>query len=104
MSGRICWTHNYTFGEQGGDPGFYPINGSTTLQAQTAYLQLPTNFVTAGVKVSVVFEDDIIDGIEGFEGFEGNEGSGAIFDLAGRRLSKTQKGINIINGKKTLVK
>ena len=95
---------NYTFGEQGGDPGFYPINGSTTLQAQTAYLQLPTNFVTAGVKVSVVFEDDIIDGIEGFEGFEGNEGSEAIFDLAGRRLNKTQKGINIINGKKTLVK
>ena len=95
---------NYVFGEQGGDLGFYPINGSTTLQAQTAYLQLPTSFVAAGVKVSVVFEDDIIDGIDSLEGFEGFDASEGIYDLAGRRLGKTQKGINIVNGKKVLVK
>ena len=95
---------NYTFGEQDGDPGFYPINGSTTLLAQTAYLQLPTSFVSAGVKVSVVFEDDIIDGIEGFEAFEGIDGSEGIYNLSGQRLGKTQRGINIVGGKKILVK
>ncbi|MBQ7462390.1 MAG: InlB B-repeat-containing protein, partial [Bacteroidaceae bacterium] len=94
---------NYTFGVQGGDPGFYPINGSTTLQAQTAYLQLPTSFVTAGVKVSVVFEDDIIDGIDTIDNGQwtiDNE----VYNLAGQRLGKMQKGINIVNGKKVLVK
>ena len=95
---------NYTFGEQGGDPGFYPINGSTTLQAQTAYLQLPTSFVTAGVKVSVVFEDDIIDGMADWSDWSDLSDESEIYDLAGRRLGKTQRGINIVNGKKVLVK
>ena len=95
---------NYTFGEQGGDPGFYPINGSTTLQAQTAYLQLPTSFVTAGVKVSVVFEDDVIDGMIDLSDWSDMSDESEIYDLAGRRLGKTQRGINIVNGKKVLVK
>ena len=94
-------TTNQVVSEQGGDPGFYPIHGSTTLQAQTAYLQLPTSFVTAGVKVSVVFEEDIITGIEDFRI---SDEDATIYDLAGRRLGKKKKGINIVNGKKVLVK
>jgi hypothetical protein len=92
---------NFNFGEQDGDPGFYPIIDYVTLLAQTAYLQLPSNFVAAGVKVSVVFEDDIIDGIEDFRM---NDINNTIYDLVGRRLIKSQKGINIVNGKKVLVK
>jgi len=93
---------NFVFGEQAGDLGFYPVSGSTTLLAQTAYLQLPTSFVAAGVKVSLVFEDDIIDGTSPL--LTSSEEEEQIYDLAGRRLQKAQKGINIINGKKTLVK
>ncbi len=93
---------NYAFGTEGGEPGFYPINGSTTLQAQTAYLQLPTSFVEAGVKMSIILEEDLIDGIEDF--YMDNDADAAIYDLAGRRLGKTKKGINIVNGKKVLVK
>ena len=92
---------NYTFGEQDGEPGFYPIDGTATLLAQTAYMQLPTGFVVAGVKVSVVFEEDIIDGIEEFRI---SEQDATIYDLAGRRLGKTQRGINIVGGKKVLIK
>ncbi len=92
---------NYTFGEQDSEPGFYPIDGKATLLAQTAYLQLPTSFVAAGVKVSVIFEEDVIDGIEEFRI---SDEDADIYDLAGRRLSKTQRGINIVNGKKVLVK
>ena len=92
---------NYIFSEQDGDLGFYPIIDYVTLLAQTAYLQLPSDFVAAGVKVSVVFEDDVIDGIEDFLI---SDEDATIYDLAGRRLSKTQRGINIVNGKKVLVK
>lgn len=92
---------NYIFGEQDGDLGFYPIEEKATLLAQTAYLQLPSSFVAAGVKVSVVFEDDVIDGIEEFRI---SDSDAMIYDLAGRRLGKTKHGINIVNGKKILVK
>ena len=64
-------------------------------------MQLPTGFVVAGVKVSVVFEEDIIDGIEEFRI---SEQDATIYDLAGRRLGKTQRGINIVGGKKVLIK
>ena len=90
---------NYVFGEQGGEPGFYPIADRATLQAQTAYLRLPASFVTAGVKVSVVFEDDIIDGIEDFRVTDSDE---TIYDLAGRRLGKARRGVNIVGAKKVL--
>ena len=78
-----------------------PIEEKATLLAQTAYLQLPSSFVAAGVKVSVVFEDDVIDGIEEFRI---SDSDAMIYDLAGRRLGKTKHGINIVNGKKILVK
>ena len=92
---------NYIFGEQSGEIGFYPVVDYETLLAQTAYLQLPSSFVAAGVKVNVVFEEDIIDGIEDFRISDGDE---TIYDLAGRRLGKIQRGINIVNGKKVMVK
>ena len=92
---------NFVYDVQDGEPGFYPIDDAVTLLAQTAYMQLPAGFVQAGVKVSVVFEEDIIDGIEEFRI---SESDATIYDLAGRRLSKTQRGINIVNGKKVLMK
>ncbi|MBR1498583.1 MAG: leucine-rich repeat domain-containing protein [Bacteroidaceae bacterium] len=92
---------NFTYDVQDGEPGFYPIDGTATLLAQTAYMQLPAGFVQAGVKVSVIFEEDIIDGIEEFRI---SESDATIYDLAGRRLGKTQRGINIVNGKKVLMK
>ena len=92
---------NFTYDVQDGEPGFYPIDGTATLLAQTAYMQLPAGFVQAGVKVSVIFEEDIIDGIEEFRI---SESDATIYDLAGRRLGKTQRGIYIVNGKKVLMK
>ena len=92
---------NYIYDVKDGDPGFYPVEGTATLLAQTAYMQLPAGFVSAGVKVSVVFEEDIIDGIDEFR-MDGIDET--IYDIAGRRLGKKQHGINIVNGKKVLVK
>ena len=93
---------NYAFGTEGGEPGFYPINGSTTLQAQTAYLQLPTSFVEAGVKMSIILEEDLIDGINEVNDEWLMVNGQSIYNLAGQRLGKMQKGINIVGGKKIL--
>ena len=46
--------------------------------------------------------DDIITGVA--SPFEGIADDAVIYNLAGQRISKVQKGINIVNGKKVLVK
>jgi hypothetical protein len=92
---------NYTYSGQDGIAGFEPIQDKATLLAQTAFLQLPTSFVAPGVKVTIVFEEDIVDGIENFRISDSEDN---IYDLSGRKLQKKQKGINIVNGKKVLVK
>ena len=91
---------NYIFVDQDDAPGFYPIVNELTLQAQTAYLQLPSSFVSADV-IEFVFEEDVIDGIEEFSISDNDE---TIYDLAGRRLGKTQRGVNIVNGRKVVIK
>lgn len=47
--------------------------------------------------------DTIITGIDGILGTDGTN-DGKIYDLSGRRLNKPAKGLNIIGGKKVLVK
>ena len=83
-----------------GDPavvGFYPVANTVTIPAGKAYLN-----TTAG-------------GVKGFYGFEDNATSineelrmkseeSSIYNVAGQRISKIQKGINIVNGKKVAIK
>ena len=47
------------------------------------------------------YEDDLITGIAGVNA---NANDDAIYNIAGQRLSKTQKGVNIVGSKKILVK
>lgn len=81
--------------------GFYTLSTSGELAAGKAYLQLPTASVS-GVKALKVILDDDATGIKTLSDspLKGEN----IFNLAGQRLSKTQKGINIINGKKVFIK
>ncbi len=46
---------------------------------------------------------DVIDGIENVN-VNDNANAREIYNLSGQRLSKTQKGVNIVNGKKYVVK
>ncbi|MBP5630773.1 MAG: hypothetical protein J6W97_04360, partial [Bacteroidaceae bacterium] len=72
--------------------GFYKATG--TIPAGKAYFQS-----TSGVK-AFFFADDDATGINNVDAnLNAND---AIFNLAGQRVSKMQKGINIINGKKVL--
>ena len=83
---------------EGEGAGFFKAGtGHTKLKANRAYI--PAS-VGAGVKSFVLdFEDDA-DGIKTLSDspLKGEN----IYNLAGQRLSKMQKGINIVNGKKIL--
>ena len=76
--------------------GFYPVASTVTIPAGKAYL----NTSETNVKGFFGFEEDDATGISLTPALSSREGE--IFNLAGQRLSKTQKGINIINGKKIL--
>ena len=78
--------------------GLYKSSGSTTIQGTRAYLQAKGG---APVKV-MLFIDDTETSIDEIDGIEAE--NGVIYNLAGQRISKMQKGINIVNGKKVAVK
>ena len=76
-------------------------SAGNTVPANRAYL--PVNLSSEVKAFTFVFADT--DGIDVLKGeHEGLKNDDVIFNLAGQRLSKLQKGINIVNGKKGLVK
>ena len=76
--------------------GFYPVDSSVTIPAGKAYLN-----TSAGVKGFTFVFEDTEDGISSLTPAL-SEGEGAIYNLAGQKLSKMQKGISIVNGRKVL--
>lgn len=69
-----------------------------TLKGFRAFYRTETVNAVAGFSF-----DTIITGIDGILGTDGTN-DGKIYDLSGRRLNKPVKGLNIIGGKKVLVK
>lgn len=81
---------------------FVKVNGGGTVKAGKALL--PAKLITEGNSAKAftfVFEG--ADGIKTVEHVSAEEAA-EIFNLAGQRLQKAQRGVNIINGKKVLVK
>ncbi|MBR4131027.1 MAG: chitobiase/beta-hexosaminidase C-terminal domain-containing protein [Bacteroidaceae bacterium] len=87
---------------------YYGLKGDTFKKVNAGNVPagkalLPAEVVVAGVKtLTFNFEDDAtaIQTIDNGQQTTGN----AIYNLAGQRLQKMQKGINIVNGKKVMVK
>ena len=80
--------------------GFYLVNNGQTIPAGKAYLN------TAGggaVKEFLTFDFDDATAVSEVKN-EGVNTEKSIFNLAGQKMSKLQKGVNIVNGKKVLVK
>lgn len=69
-------------------------SGATTINGTRAYIDAKN---VASVRL---FIDDVETGIETINGVEAE--NGAIYNIAGQRLGKMQKGINIVNGKKII--
>ena len=81
---------------EGEEIGFWPGTPGTTLTAGKAYLELEEG---SGIKGFIFNFDDNGTGIKAIDSVTiGN----AIYNVAGQRLNKMQKGINIVNGKKVL--
>ena len=76
-------------------------NNAGTIKANKAYI--PKGLITedAGVKAFTLIFDDDATGIHTVETVNA-ENAEQIFNLAGQRIQKMQKGINIVNGKKIL--
>lgn len=76
--------------------GLYPYAGE--IKGFRAFYRKETAQAVAGFSFDTIITD--IDGILGTDGTN----DGKIYDLSGRRLNKPVKGLNIIGGKKVLVK
>ena len=90
--------HNYILNNVGGVVGFYKAAGQT-VATNRAYIQIDEG---SGVKEFIAlpgFEDDA-DGISLAPAL--SEGEGAIYNVAGQRMEKPNKGLYIVNGKKVL--
>lgn len=90
-----------------GKMGFYSFNGSVSMPANKAWLQIPTYAFGANANnvkgFSLVEEDGVLTGISDVK--EESSESNVIFDLQGRRINdKPTHGLYISNGKKVMVK
>ena len=101
MSGDNYYFYHLTF--DGNNLGFYwgdPDGGAWTFSGTNkAYLKVPTSY--SGYSVKGFTMSDSADGIKAIETEKNSE---MVFNLAGQRVSKMQKGIYVVNGKKILVK
>ena len=86
---------------------YYGLSGQTFVKVNAGTVKagkalLPASEVPATVKAfNFVFEDEDATGIQTIDNGQQTT-EGAIYNLAGQRLNKMQKGINIVNGKKIL--
>ena len=87
----------YALAKKNGNIGFYKVGDNVTIPAGKAYLVVSAS--GGDVKAFYGFEEDDATGINALNV---NLNDGVIYNVAGQRMNKMQKGINIINGKKIL--
>lgn len=79
---------------------FFRTDGSVTCPQHKCYLTAPSN--TTAPKAFYFDNQGETTSIESI--FGGQNGNVAIYDLSGKRLNRLQKGVNIVNGHKVIVK
>lgn len=87
-------TGKYILAKNGENIGFYKAGATATLAAGKAYIEVP-----AAARI-------ILPGGEttGINGVEAAEADAAVYNLQGQRIQKAQKGLNIKNGRKYIVR
>lgn len=92
----------YVLQTQNNEQAFYLVaeGQEPTIGAYRAYLTVPSADNASALRIS--FGGETATGIEAVEAFMG--GKAEIYDLNGRKLNKLQKGVNIVNGTKVIVK
>lgn len=84
-----------------GKQGFFKTDGTVVCPQFKCYLTVPASS-TEAASALYFDEEGMATGIEGI--FAGNGEEVIIYNVAGQRISKLQKGVNIVNGHKVLVK
>ena len=92
---KVEITEGYVMQNQKGKVGFYKVDSAKTVPANKCYLTVSDSNVNA-------FYFDQETAIQAVEALAA--GKAQIFDLQGRQQQKLQKGLNIVNGVKVLVK
>lgn len=90
---------SYVLQNVGGVLGFYQVAAGKqpTIKANRCYLTAPVYSTKA-----FFFNEDDATAINEVQGTKSDIQNGVIFNAAGQRINKMQKGINIVNGKKIL--
>ena len=86
----------------GADAAFHPTDGKNAIKAFRAYIQ--ANEATPVKQALWINIDGIATGVNSIDNEQLMMDNAQIYNLAGQRMSKVQQGVNIINGKKVLVK
>ena len=79
----------------------YNVDSNVSVKANRAYFTVGS---TSGVKSLLLDFDGETTDIKSIEGGQLTIDDAAIYNLAGQRMSKPVKGINIVNGKKVIIK
>lgn len=82
---------------------FYKSSGSGQLPANRAYLSVPASVQSAPAHLNINFDDESTTGISNVS-FENSSRQEPVFNLQGQRLSTPRRGLNIVGGRKVLVK
>ncbi len=80
--------------------------GTMSLGAKKAYLQLPTSFVSGNSarQMSMIFEDELTptEIRDNYILLQESKYNGRIYNVSGQQIETLQKGVNIVNGRKIL--
>ena len=90
---------DYILNVKGDGAGFYKAGSHTTLGANRAYI--PAS-VGGQIKSFTIDLEDDATGIQDMDNVQTDNVQ--VYNLAGQRIGKAQKGVNIINGKKVILK
>ena len=79
---------------------------NASMPAHRAYLPLLTEAISGSnaKEIMLYWDDEETTGIESLTPSQSPKGEGSIYNLNGQKLSSPRKGINIINGRKVIVK
>ena len=90
---------NYVFGKSGGKEQFFKVRAAgMEVPANNAYLAVP-EAEAKGLDVIGFGED-----ATGINAVENETVNGDIYNLQGQKVNRMQKGVNIVNGKKIVIK
>ena len=96
--------YTYELDEAADDPLFIKVTEPSRYgKLGKAYLSLKNTGLSVSDLPMILSKADVIDGVSSLPAAQDDEQPG-IYNLAGQRLEKMQKGINIVNGKKVMIK